>query len=107
VLLEALVALTVAVCVGATAVPLITRAVYAFSTAEALDAEREAAERYLSALTVWTRAEVEARLGVRSNGPWDTTLTLEDDGTVAVTIQSRERPALTLSTRMTAATVQP
>ena len=95
-LLEAVVALAIVVVVGGTALPLIVQAQRAIGAASALDRDREAAERFMSAILVWTSLELDARLGARENGPWDVAVQRPEPGVYRVRVTLRERPALSL-----------
>lgn len=98
VLLEAIVALALAVAAGTTVVPLVASATRAVSAASAMDERREAAERYLLAISMWTRNELDARAGARRNGGWLVDVRIEPDGRYRVRVTAGDLPQLWMET---------
>ena len=74
VLLEAIIALTIAVSVGGAALSAMTRAANAALLARERAGQYAAASHYLEAIVLWSRSDLEARLGRRANGLWRVTI---------------------------------
>ena len=69
-LLEALVAITILTIAGAGAVALATQATEAVRRARNADAQSRAGSAFLDAVALWSREELDRRLGDRRQGPW-------------------------------------
>ncbi len=74
VLLEAIIALAIAVSVGGAALTAMTRAADAVLHARGRAGQHAAASHFLEAMALWSRSDLETRLGRRANGPWRVTI---------------------------------
>lgn len=69
-LLEALVALVILTVAGLSATLAVRQGFESVRRAEAADAEMRSASAFLDAVALWTRADLDQRLGNRSEGAW-------------------------------------
>lgn len=69
-LLEVIVALTILAISGVTAVALVSGAVRSVTAAREAEMELRRASAFLEAVTLWTRDDLDRRLGERPQGPW-------------------------------------
>lgn len=69
-LLEVLAALTVLAVAGVSAVGAVAQATHSASQAIAAERRTREASRFLEAVSLWTREELDQRLGERPQGPW-------------------------------------
>lgn len=69
-LLEAIVALAIFATVGVAALSMAAAANRAVTTAREAEAELREASRFLEAVALWTRTDLDQRLGARRQGPW-------------------------------------
>lgn len=69
-LLEAIVALTVLVTAGTAAVSLASQSAQAVHAAHDREAEMRSASAFLEAVALWTRDDLDRRLGDRPQGSW-------------------------------------
>lgn len=70
VLLEVMVALAVLATVGGTAAWMCSESIRAVGRAHTAEAEIREAQRFLSAVSLWPRDDLDRRLGATSQGPW-------------------------------------
>lgn len=70
VLLEVVVALTVLTIAGVSALTMSAASARAVRQAQARDREVRAASAFLDAVVLWTREDLDRRLGERRQGPW-------------------------------------
>jgi type II secretory pathway pseudopilin PulG len=70
VLLEAMVALVIVSVAGTAAVTLVGQSADVVRRAREADAEVREASAFLHAVTLWTREDLDRRLGVRPQGAW-------------------------------------
>lgn len=69
-LLETIVALTILTVAGAAAVVMASESARAIQHAREADAEMRAASAFFDAVALWTREDLDRRLGERPQGPW-------------------------------------
>lgn len=69
-LLEVIVALTILAAAGLAAMGSVRESVDAVERAAVVDREVRAASAFLEAVTLWSRTELDQRLGDRRQGPW-------------------------------------
>lgn len=69
-LLEVMVALLILGVAGSAAVVMASQASRAVASAEEHEAALREASAFLDAVALWTRADLDRRLGERSQGPW-------------------------------------
>lgn len=70
VLLEAIVAMTIVLVAGTAGVTLVAESAGAVRRAREADAEARAASRLMDAVSLWTRDDLDRRLGSRPQGSW-------------------------------------
>jgi type II secretory pathway pseudopilin PulG len=70
VLLEAIVAMAILAVAGTAAVTAVAQAADAVRRAEQADTEARRASAFFHAAALWTRADLDRRLGDRPQGPW-------------------------------------
>jgi type II secretory pathway pseudopilin PulG len=70
ILLETIVALTILTLVGITAVVVVSQSVDAARGASIADAEMQEASAFMDAVSLWSRADLDRRLGSRVQGSW-------------------------------------
>ncbi len=70
VLLEVMVALAVLATVGGTAAWMCSESIRAVGRAHAAEAEIRRAQRFLSAVSLWPREDLDRHLGGTAQGPW-------------------------------------
>jgi type II secretory pathway pseudopilin PulG len=69
-LLEVVVALVILATAGTAALTMATQAMRAVASGRAAEAEVRAASAFLTAVALWTREDLDRRLGEREQGPW-------------------------------------
>jgi type II secretory pathway pseudopilin PulG len=70
VLLEAIVAIAILSVAGTAAVTVVSQSADAVRRAREADAEARGASAFLHAVSLWTREDLDRRLGDREQGPW-------------------------------------
>jgi type II secretory pathway pseudopilin PulG len=70
VLLEAMVALVILTVAGTSAVTLVAQSADAVRRARVAEEETRRADAFLHAVSLWTRDDLDRRLGDRPQGPW-------------------------------------
>lgn len=69
-LLEVIIAMTVLSVSGAALIGLLRGAARVVHVAESSEVEMRAANNFINAVSLWSRAELDQRLGSREQGPW-------------------------------------
>jgi type II secretory pathway pseudopilin PulG len=69
-LLEAIIALTLVAVAGTAAVTMVSQALAAVQAAREADRELRRASAFFDAVSLWTREDLDLRLGSRPQGPW-------------------------------------
>lgn len=70
VLMEAMVALVILTVAGTAAVTMVGESASAVRRAREADVEMRSADAFLHAASLWTRDDLDRRLGSRAQGPW-------------------------------------
>jgi type II secretory pathway component PulJ len=69
-LLEVIVALTILTAVASAAVAMANQVSQSVESARSAEAEMRAANAFFEAVALWTRTDLDRRLGEREQGPW-------------------------------------
>ena len=98
VLLEAIVALTVLATVGGAAAWLAADSMHSVNRTHERENELRSAARFMTAVTLWTREDLDRHLGRRRQGPWMMEVVRSDPVVYAVSLTDTASGAVLLRT---------
>jgi type II secretory pathway pseudopilin PulG len=99
-LLEVLVGLTLLAVAGAALLSLLAQTIDAVSRQHRYDAQVRTASARLDAIAVWTRAQLEARVGTTPLGPWTLRIAMAPGGLYHVSLSADDTPGVFLETSL-------
>jgi len=87
-LLEALIAVTIVSITSLSAITMVRETAHAITRARARDQELRQASAFLTTATLWTRGDLDRRLGSRAQGAWK--LHIEREGSTLYVLSLRD-----------------